>query len=159
MRLIVFFCYGLILLIGTIIIVGRGPSHELVATRDLAGNHRLQTGEVVLKVDDGRYILRSIKADEIVKQADIAATPDASLPKDHVPIPIKVSGTKVDNGVIDAGTKGLICPPEVAVNIVAVFCGMEAASCVAITAVPADKSGDVTDAYAELSLSTGENCE
>lgn len=158
MKLIVFFLYGLLLLVGAYLLTGREPPNTLVATKALPRNHLLQPGDVTLKVDEGRYITRAVGAGEVVKQTDIAPRPDTSLPRDHVPLAIDVAHLLVMNGAIDAGTKGLVCPPDIAVTVQAVYCGATSAACIAIVAVPADKSGEVSGKPG-LSLATGQKCE
>jgi hypothetical protein len=165
LRWVGFIGYGILLLIGTLLITivwpRAVPPGRFVATKTLAANRLLQPGDftVVSGVGEPWYLKHEVEEGKAFGLGDIVTVPTMTSKPGRLPIAFPIAAAQVRSGAINAGSKGHICHggKELAgqVEIAAVLCSA-AESCVAIANVPADKAAALAAASPAAVLQTAQ---
>lgn len=137
MRLLFLLIYLLLIVGGGVYIVFHGMTPlQLVASRDLPGNHLLQPNDLSLYADGRQYLSRQVGAGSLIDASELRSAPEFTAEKGMVPFPLPAERKKVESHVIEAGKKLLVCPPKLTAEVRAVFCGDGGGACVAIVDLP-----------------------
>jgi hypothetical protein len=152
--------YFLAVIAGAILIVlWRGTSVQLVATRNLPAEHLLKEGDLQLVVDGRQYLTRAVKPGDRVDSKEIKTLHDALGGNNRTPIALDVDPAKAPAGGFVPGYAIVVCPSDVRATVVAAHCGAPQSLCVVVAEVATADAAKLTGANVKPSLRQTAACE
>jgi hypothetical protein len=154
MKLHVLLIYLCAIVAGGILMVTmhRGTEVKLVAARELAENHLLQPGDLVLYTTGKQYVTRPLAKDAVIEAREIGTAPELLAKKGFTPFSLAVEPREILSRTIDAGQKLVVCPVKVQAEVRAVFCSGDATSCMVVLHVADGDMPTLKAAGPQLSL-------
>jgi hypothetical protein len=124
---------------------------ELVtAARVLPRNHLVQSADLDSSGLGGRYVKDRIEVNKAVSPGDLASVP--SLESDQVMLAKPIDRATVLQDEVNAGTDVLLCKADKEVGerlkVLAILCPADDGNCLALLAVPAERTKSIADALA-----------
>lgn len=128
------------LALGAILIMTRVPQERplLVAQKELKENQIIETGDLALKVIGTQIVTKALRQGQEIGLGDVKTLIARARRLPGAPAAISVSKDQSILNRVENGAKVTLCPGGIEADVRALYCGSEAAHCIAIVNLPVD---------------------
>jgi len=143
--------YVVLILAGVAAIVAadRGAELSFIATRDLAANHLLLTGDLALEANGRQYLPQPVRRDQRVLPRDLSTTPQGSGRAETEPASFSIASEMVRTAKVATGDSLHLCEAQLKLQVRALFCGDGTGDCLAVVDLTAAEREAVEKAGAQ----------